>query len=287
MKIFFACRYGLGDILSNYFCPINSKRPNPQARLLMRLRNACREAACSSAFVVSQFAFWEFLDFPLRVKTPACFDEPLPNNGWCRRELAGHRNLLQPPAALLDFAADPPVALPMRKPIWDLPADFILFSDGAGVAERALNDKQIVDWLQSYLPVVRVGCSAGDYQLPMGSRGSTAAQLDLIDRTDLTEIFWLAKAARLIVSPLTYLRTMSSLAGTPVIELAQNDRIKPTTVSRTEREYAEGQYGMRAGELNFCFRWNRGHRPPLEACRCLEMLLSSRPHYNVHNDGGC
>lgn len=284
MKIFFGCRHGLGDILSNHFCPINNKQPNPLARLLMRLRNACRHGACSSAFVVTDLPFWEFLDFPLRVKTPTCFDESLPNNGWNRQELLGHRNLLQPPSRLLDFAPDPPVSLPMRTPIWPLPQEFILFSDGAGAADRALDDVQIIDWLQTYLPVVRIGISTGHYQLPMGRRSSTSAHLDLADRTDLTEIFWLAKAARLIVSPFTYLRTMSSLAGTPVIELAQTDRVKPTTLSRTEREYAEGQYGMRAGELNFWFRWNKGKPASSEVCRSVETILSLRPTLYCPND---
>lgn len=272
MKIFFGCRYGLGDILSNYFSPITNKRPNPLAHLLMRLRNACRAGACSSAFVVSTFAFWEFLDFPLRVKTPKCFDDPLPKNGQRRSELEGHRNLFHPPARLLDFAADPAVELPMRQPIWKLPPEFILFSDGAGAGDRALEDKAIIDWLQSYLPVVRIGSSAGHYQLPMGHRGSTPAAVDLTDRTDLTEIFWLAKATRLIVSPLTYLRTMSSLAGTPVIELAQTGRVKPQALSRTAHEYAQGQYGMRE-DMNFWYTWTKGTAPPSTASRTIETIL--------------
>lgn len=284
MKIFFSCRYGLGDILSIYFCAINNKQPNPQARLLMRLRNACRQGACSSAFVVTHFTFWEFLDFPLRVIPPACFDEPLPHNGWCRQELAGHRNLFQPPPGLLDFAPGPPVALPMRRPIWTLPPEFILFSDGAGAADRALDDHAIIEWLQSYLPVVRIGNSDGYYQLPMGHRGSTRAHLDLTNRTDLTEVFWLARNARLIVSPLTYLRTMSSLTGTAVIELAQDDRVKPGTLSRTEREYAEGQYGMQSGEMNFWYLWNRSTPAPSQACRQLETILSTKPR--PHLGGG-
>lgn len=274
MKIFFGCRYGLGDILSTYLSPINHKRPNPAARLLMRLRNACQAGACTSAFVISTFAFWEFLDFPLRLKAAACFDDPLPNKGWRRTELEGHRNLFQPPARLLAFAANPPVRLPMRKPIWNVPPEFILFSDGAGAVDRALDDPAIVDWLQSYLPVVRVGSSAGHYHLPMGRRGSAGAALDLTNRTDLTEIFWLAKAARLIVSPLTYLRTMSSLVGTPVIELAQANRIKPQTLSRTAREYAEGQYGMR-DDMNSWYTWTRGKSPIPAASRTIETILSA------------
>jgi hypothetical protein len=273
MRIFFGCRYGLGDILSGYFCPTNNHQPNRRAELLMRLRNACLAGACSSAFVVTNLPFWEFLDFPLRVKPRECFDVPLPANGWYRDELAGHRNLLRPPIQLFDFSPGKPIRLPTRKPIWPVPQDFILFTDGAGAADRALEDKRIIDWLRSYLPVVRIGSSGAHYCLPMGPRGSTAADVDLCDQTDLTEVFWLAKAARVIVAPFTYLRTMSSLWGTPVIELAQSDRVKRGTLLRTAREYAGGQYGMSAGETNFWYTWNQGGAPPIEARRCLELVL--------------
>jgi hypothetical protein len=260
MRVFFGCRYGLGDILSAYFCPINYGKLNRRAELLMRLRNACLSGDCNSAFVVSSFTFWEFLDFPLRLQRGEYFDPPLPHNGSDLREVAGHHNLLWPPKELFDFAPRPRLGLPTRRPIWLVPNEYILFSDGAGAADRSLKDPRIVDWLQRFLPVVRIGSSDRHYQLPMGPRSSTSADMDLCNRTDLTEVFWLAKHARVIVSPFTYLRTMSSLVGTPVIELAEAGRVSANTLARTEKEYRGREYGMR-NDLNFWYVWADGAAP--------------------------
>jgi hypothetical protein len=272
MKIFFSCRFGLGDILACYLSPTNYRRPNLRARWLMRLRNACRAGACTSAFAVCRFDFWAAMDFGVRVRSPASFQPPLAGNGWGLDELDGHRNLLtNPPEALMDFPADEPVPLPMRRPWAVVPDNYILFSDGAGAADRALDDPRIVEWLARYMPVVRVGLGAGSGDLPMGPPGATAAQLDLANATDLTEVFWLARHARLIVAPCTYLRTMAALVGTPVVELLQVARAEAETVSRTVTEYCGYEYGMSPGRRNFWCFW--GGAPSAEAARLAEVLL--------------
>lgn len=282
MKIFVPCRHTLGDVLSGYFCPINYGRPNLKAQLLARLRNARRAGACTSAFVVSRFGFWKALDFPLDVRSNDSFGIPLPENGWERDELEGHVNILRSPPALLEFAAEPHVVLPMREPTVVLPEHYILFSDGAGTDDRGLADRNIVAWLQSYLPVVRIGNSTRHYKLPMGPQGSTVASVDIADSTELTEVFWLAKHARMIVSPCTYLRTMSLLAGTPVLELLQCSRAEQKTISRTIKEYCGREYGMRPGEKNFWCFWDG--KPSAEAQRHVQNLLQSHKPIAPNSD---
>jgi len=277
MRIFFSCRFGLGDILAGYLSPTNYRRPNLRAQWLMRLRNACRAGACTSAFAVCRFKFWEELDFPVRVRPPASFEPGVADNGWDLDELDGHRNLLRnPPKQLLDFPADPPVPLPLRRPWVAMPRDYILFSDGASATDRGLDDLRIVEWLARYLPVVRVGQSAPCCTLPMGPPGATAAHLDLTNATDLTEVFWLACNARLIVAPCTYFRTMAALVGTPVIEVLQTGRAETKTVSRTITEYCGFEYGMRPGVKNFWCFWDG--RPSDELRSRVQSLLSGPGH---------
>jgi hypothetical protein len=239
----------------------------------MRLRNACRAGSCESAFAVSDFRFWERLDFPLRVHSPAIFDVALPQRGYGRVSLAGHRNLLHPPRELLTFPAEPRLELPVRSPITTIPGKYILFSDGAGSEDRALTDMGIVDWLRRFLPVIRIGSSAKYFKLPMGERGGTRADLDLVNRTDLTEVFWLAKHATAIVSSCTFLRTMSSLMGTPVVELLQANRARPSTFSRTLNEYARQEFGI-TRKLNRWFVWD-GESIPAEAASFIEECCAS------------
>jgi hypothetical protein len=172
------------------------------------------------------------------------------------------------------FPAEPPVMLPTHQPQAALPEQYILFSDGAGTDDRGLADRRIVDWLQSYVPVVRIGNSQGRYRLPMGPQGETAAAVDLTDRTELTEVFWLARNARLIVSPCTYLRTMSALVGTPVLELLQAGRAPQKTTSRTIKEYSGLEYGMKPGEKNLWCFWDG--RPSQEALRYAQRFLHER-----------
>jgi hypothetical protein len=274
MKVFIPCRNTLGDVLSGYFCLINHGRHNLKTELLRRLRNACRDGACTSVFAVSPFDFWEALDFPVKSRPAMSFDVPLPENGWNRDELDGHINLLRSPQELLAFPADPPVTLPTRQPHVELPSSFILFSDGAGTIDRGLVDRRIIDWLQLHLPVVRIGSSTRHYQLPMGPARSTAAAMDLTDRTTLCEVFWLAARARLIVSPCTYLRTMSALFGAPVLELLEVGRAPQTTISRTIKEYCGLEYGMRPGEKNLWCFWDG--RPSAEARQYVERFVARR-----------
>jgi hypothetical protein len=173
----------------------------------------------------------------------------------------------------LDFPAEPRLELPLRAPIWTIPGSYILFSDGAGSEDRALTDTQIVDWLRRFLPVIRIGSSAKYFKLPMGERGGTQADLDLVNRTDLTEVFWLAKHATVIVSPCTFLRTMSSLTGTPVVEFLQANRARPSTFTRTLNEYARQEFGM-THELNRWFVWD-GESIPAEAASFIDKCCSS------------
>lgn len=274
MKVFVPCRHPLGDVLSAYFCPVNYGMPNPKAHLFARLRNACRAGACTSAFVVSDFSFWSALDFRIEMRPAGTFEQPMAENGWILDQLDGHANLLrQPPKELLRFPSDPAVELPVRTPVAPVPERYILFSDGAGKEDRWLLDPAIVGWLRSYLPVVRIGSSGRHWRLPMGARGATSADLDLCDAAELVEVFWLARHARLIVSPCTYLRTMSAIFGTPVLELAQADSVEASTVTRTVREYAGLEYGMRPGTKNaWCF-WNG--RPSPEANEQVQRLLAT------------
>jgi|SRR5579859_2922759 len=280
MAYFVPCRHTLGDVLAGYFCPVNYGRPNPKAQLLARLRHACLAGACPPPLVISGYGFWDYVDFALLRCEHQCLGPGYGDNGWTRDTVQGRRNLLYAAGQLSEFPAEPAVQLPQRAPEVSPPGQYILFTDGAGSKDRGLSDRRIIDWLQRYLPVVRIGSRQGAWTLPMGARGATPAMLDLSDRTELTQVFWLARRARLIVSPCSYLRTMSALVGTPVLELLQADSAAEATVRRTIKEYCGLEYGMQPGERNLWCLW--GGAPSAEAMAQIERLLASAPTPGWH-----
>ena len=237
------------------------------ARLTLRI------ALITSAMVVYEACYnpstgnlFRALPIDLTVRATSELPEVADQDGDNRMPQAvrWHRNVFtNPPEAFDRLDGSQRIECPTRAPPFDLPDDFLLFSDGASAADRVLTDPAIYGFLREAtgLPIVKVGAR---YDV-------VPADINLCDKLDIVETMFLAKHARIVVSALTMLRTVSAMFGTPVIELTE--RPLAETVRRTRWEYEGGLYGMRPS-LNRWFRW------PVERPRIRQALLEmgGSPH---------
>jgi hypothetical protein len=248
MRILLPARHGLGDVLAGYFIAERGRL------VLARVRAGLESGQIGSAMVVYEHHYnpstgdlFRALPFDLKVLRTTELAEVVDTDSDNRMPTAvrWHQNVFtNPPAGFGDLDASTEVACPARPPSWEVPNEFLLFSDGASAPDRCLTDHTIYSFLRDVtgLPIVKVG--RGHDVVP--------ADINLCGRLNIVETLFLAKRARVVVSGLTMLRTCSALFGTPVIELAEH----PTsdTLRRTRWEYDAGFYGM-TPRLNQWFLW--------------------------------
>ena len=230
MKVHFGFGYGMGDVSSHFFSPVNYHKRNEKAFMLGRIRNGVRSGVIHEAVAVrvQHWSDWNWcdlfgnLDFPLR-----CW------NGTAR-ELDAYLNCWDHPTA--EFLAIPDTVCTLPEEYIEVPDKYILFHDVASQRDRCLTDPTIVlDLKKRGLPIVRTG---------RGNVGQFDVDVDYGNRTSLPELFYLARRAELIVSACTFQRCFGRIFHKPVIEVGELERISPVTLDRTYGEYRDGQYGM-------------------------------------------
>ncbi len=248
MRLLIPARHGLGDVLAAYFIAERGRV------ILARVRTGLATRQIASAMLVYEDSYnpstgdlFRALPFDLMVvKTsdlPEIANEDVDNR--MPESVRWHQNVYtNPPSGFDEIDGSHWVDCPTQRPPYEIPDDFVLFSDGASAADRLLTDPAIYTFLHDVtgLPVVKIG--RGHDIVP--------ADVNLCNKLNIVETLYLAKRARLVVSGLTMLRTFSGLFGTPVVELAE--RPLPETVRRTRWEYEGGLYGMKPS-LNRWFRW--------------------------------
>jgi hypothetical protein len=248
MRVLIPARHGLGDVLAGYFIAERGRS------ILAKVRSGLATGQIASAMVVYEDSYnpstgdlFRALPFDLMVRKTSDLPE-IANQDTDNRMPAAvrwHQNVYtNPPAAFADLDGSQWVECPTRTAPFEVPDDFVLFSDGASSADRSLTDCAIYPFLRDVmgLPVVKVG--HGHDIVP--------ADINLCNKLNIVETLYLGKRARIVVSGLTMLRTFSALFGTPVIELAEQPSAE--TIRRTRWEYAGGLYGMK-DSLNRWFRW--------------------------------
>jgi len=261
VRVFIPTRHGLGDSLAAYFSPINYGHENLIATRLKQLIRGRTKGLVTDIVAIyeahhttSAAQLWPWLGImPKATKAYNGSDGVLEADVDNRFPpiVHGYRNLLTnlPPwweRELGDITGA--VELPEnRPPFKELPEDFILVSDCSGAADRTL-DIDLAQELERYYPVIRFGQSHG--RSSGGNIGNCV--INWVNSLDLTEVFWLAKRAKLIVSAVSMSRCFASLFGTPVIEILQQGRALRSTYERTAVEYQQKRYGI-SPERNFYY----------------------------------
>ena len=215
-KIFIPARHGLGDQIASFFLPIQYKKPNPNVNILKRVKYGLKHGLLDEAMVIYEEGYnpcgWQlyaYLDFIISTKRTYCFaDVPdQANNNWMPDKISsGHINVMTcPPTEFLQLPTTEIVEPAERRPPFSIPSnDYILFNDSAAGQDRRLTNHQIYKDLRVLgMPIVRVGAG---YAAGYGNCSATECDLDLVDKTTIPEIFWLARHAKLIVSALSFYR---------------------------------------------------------------------------------
>ena len=256
LSLLIPARHGLGDIIRMYFLGPGADYPDILSRinhLVLQGRKVDVLALYENFMNPAIRDVFENLPFPVTVHDTKSFPgvpERAADNDF-PSVVGGHVNVLK--RYVPELAASEPeqtVEFPTAKPSVHVPEDFVLFMGDAGKTSCVLKDQAIAETIRSAtgLPLVKVGARLSR----PGVHCDITADTDLTDRLSIAESMYLARASRLIVSSVSFLRACATLYDKDVVELMEDgsgihEPLGDTTVFRaTEREYRAKAFGIRS-----------------------------------------
>jgi hypothetical protein len=130
-----------------------------------------------------------------------------------------------------------------ETPRYNLPEKYIVIHPYAGEDERYIKQQETINMIREVtdLPIVRIGKTISRNGF---IDSSVQCDIDLTNKLNLRESFYVIKNAELIFSSLSYLRCFSSIFGQKVFEILEDSESKMSCVLRTKDEYDQSMYNI-------------------------------------------
>jgi hypothetical protein len=152
-------------------------------------------------------------------------------NGFTQIDVSG----VTDSSSLSDYICD--------KPNYNLPEKYIVIHPYAGEDERYIKQQETINMIREVtdLPIVKIGKKISRNGF---IESSVDCDIDLTNKLNLRESFYVIERAELVFSSLSYLRCFSSIFGQRVFEILENADKKIPCVLRTKDEYDQGMYNI-------------------------------------------